>query len=33
MALDAIEAARKSNPGGPRHEIAHNSGVNDGKCS
>ncbi|KAF1931497.1 amidohydrolase 3 [Didymella exigua CBS 183.55] len=26
-ALDAIEAARKRNPGGPRHEIAHNSGV------
>ncbi|KAF2011981.1 amidohydrolase 3 [Aaosphaeria arxii CBS 175.79] len=30
MALDAIEAARKNNPGGPRHEIAHNSGVNEG---
>ncbi|KAF2631809.1 amidohydrolase 3 [Macroventuria anomochaeta] len=28
-ALNAIEAARKSNPGGPRHEIAHNSGVHD----
>lgn len=27
MALDAIESARKQNPGGPRHEIAHNSGV------
>ncbi|KAJ4403805.1 hypothetical protein N0V91_006318 [Didymella pomorum] len=26
-ALDVIEAARKSNPDGPRHEIAHNSGV------
>lgn len=30
-ALNAIEAARKANPGGPRHEIAHNSGVHDGK--
>lgn len=30
MALDAIEVARKKNPGGPRHEIAHNSGVHDG---
>lgn len=30
-ALNAIEAARKTNPGGPRHEIAHNSGVHDGK--
>lgn len=30
-ALDAIEAARKKNPNGPRHEIAHCSGVNDGK--
>ncbi|KAH6643928.1 putative exoenzymes regulatory protein aepA precursor [Boeremia exigua] len=28
-ALNAIEAARKSNPDGPRHEIAHNSGVHD----
>ncbi|KAM4057591.1 amidohydrolase family protein [Hirsutella rhossiliensis] len=28
-ALDAIEAARKRNPGGPRHEIAHCSGVHD----
>ncbi|KAF9696547.1 hypothetical protein EKO04_005322 [Ascochyta lentis] len=28
-ALNAIEAARKINPGGPRHEIAHNSGVHD----
>ncbi|KAJ4992535.1 amidohydrolase family protein [Stagonosporopsis vannaccii] len=28
-ALNAIEAARKSNPNGPRHEIAHNSGVHD----
>ncbi|PSN67520.1 amidohydrolase 3 [Corynespora cassiicola Philippines] len=27
LALDAIEAARRNNPGGPRHEIAHNSGV------
>ncbi|KAH7088427.1 putative exoenzymes regulatory protein aepA precursor [Paraphoma chrysanthemicola] len=27
LALDAIEAARKENPHGPRHEIAHNSGV------
>ncbi len=32
-ALNAIEAARKSNPNGPRHEIAHNSGVHDGKGS
>jgi predicted amidohydrolase YtcJ len=30
-ALNAIEAARKSNQDGPRHEIAHNSGVHDGK--
>lgn len=30
-ALNAIEAARKSNPGGPRHEIAHNSGVHVGE--
>ncbi|KAF2856101.1 amidohydrolase-like protein 3 [Plenodomus tracheiphilus IPT5] len=29
LALNAIEAARKANPRGPRHEIAHNSGVND----
>ncbi|KAH7348160.1 amidohydrolase 3 [Pyrenochaeta sp. MPI-SDFR-AT-0127] len=29
MALDAIEEARKINPGGPRHEIAHNSGVSE----
>ncbi|KAH7359735.1 amidohydrolase 3 [Pyrenochaeta sp. MPI-SDFR-AT-0127] len=29
LALDAIEAARQSNPGGPRHEIAHNSSVHD----
>ncbi|RYN56073.1 hypothetical protein AA0117_g13279 [Alternaria alternata] len=28
-ALNAIEAARETNPGGPRHEIAHNSGVHD----
>ncbi|KAJ4344088.1 hypothetical protein N0V95_006380 [Ascochyta clinopodiicola] len=28
-ALDAIEAARRSNPVGPRHEIAHNSGVHE----
>lgn len=32
-ALNAIEAARKNNPDGPRHEIAHNSGVHDGKKS
>src|SRR5690242_7512203 len=30
-AINAIEAARQSNPNGPRHEIAHNSGVHDGK--
>ncbi|KAL1609795.1 hypothetical protein SLS59_001306 [Nothophoma quercina] len=30
-ALNAIEAVRRSNPGGPKHEIAHNSGVHDGK--
>lgn len=30
LALDAIEAARNKNPGGPRHEIAHCSGVHDG---
>tara|TARA_R110002003_G_scaffold39_8_gene2466 strand:+ start:11314 stop:12261 length:948 start_codon:yes stop_codon:yes gene_type:complete len=30
LALDAIEAARKVNPHGPRHEIAHNSGVHEG---
>jgi predicted amidohydrolase YtcJ len=30
LALDAIEAARKQNPGGPRHEIAHNCAVHDG---
>lgn len=30
-ALNAIAAARKSNPGGPRHEIAHNSGVHAGE--
>ncbi|PHH86799.1 hypothetical protein CDD83_9736 [Cordyceps sp. RAO-2017] len=30
-ALDAIETARKKNPGGPRHEIAHCSGVHEGK--
>ncbi|KZM26150.1 uncharacterized protein EKO05_0000451 [Ascochyta rabiei] len=28
-ALDAIEAARRINFNGPRHEIAHNSGVHD----
>ncbi|TQV90390.1 exoenzymes regulatory protein aepA precursor [Cordyceps javanica] len=28
-ALNAIEAARKENPNGPRHEIAHCSGVHD----
>jgi predicted amidohydrolase YtcJ len=31
LALDAIEAARRSNPDGPRHEIAHNSGVHPGE--
>jgi predicted amidohydrolase YtcJ len=30
-ALNAIEAARKSNSDGPRHEIAHNSGVHAGE--
>lgn len=30
-ALNAIEAAREINPDGPRHEIAHNSGVHDGQ--
>ncbi|KAF2687320.1 amidohydrolase 3 [Lentithecium fluviatile CBS 122367] len=29
MALDAIEAARRVNPNGPRHEIAHCSGVHE----
>lgn len=29
LALDAFEAARKQNPRGPRHEIAHCSGVHD----
>lgn len=29
-ALNAIEAARKKNPNGPKHEIAHCSGVHDG---
>ncbi|KAF2105584.1 amidohydrolase 3 [Lophiotrema nucula] len=29
LALDSIEAARRNNPHGPRHEIAHNSGVHD----
>jgi predicted amidohydrolase YtcJ len=29
--LDAIEATRKKNPAGPRHEIAHCSGVHAGK--
>jgi predicted amidohydrolase YtcJ len=33
MALDAIEAARKKNPKGPRHEIAHNSGVHNGETT
>ncbi|KAJ4309168.1 hypothetical protein N0V94_009050 [Neodidymelliopsis sp. IMI 364377] len=28
-ALNAIESARKANPDGPRHEIAHNSGVHN----
>ena len=28
-ALDAFEAVRKTNPHGPRHEIAHCSGVHD----
>ncbi|KAH8726761.1 amidohydrolase 3 [Phaeosphaeriaceae sp. PMI808] len=27
LALDAIEQARKNNPNGPRHEIAHNNAV------
>ena len=30
-ALNTIEASRKINADGPRHEIAHNSGVHDGK--
>lgn len=30
-ALDVYEAVRKSNKEGPRHEIAHCSGVHDGK--
>jgi predicted amidohydrolase YtcJ len=30
-ALDAFEAARKANPNGPKHEVAHCSGVHDGK--
>jgi predicted amidohydrolase YtcJ len=30
-ALNAIESARKANPDGPRHEIAHNSGVHNGE--
>ncbi|KIW48862.1 uncharacterized protein PV06_01423 [Exophiala oligosperma] len=29
LALDAFDAARKTNPRGPRHEIAHSSGVRD----
>ncbi|KAK5076870.1 hypothetical protein LTR64_005651 [Lithohypha guttulata] len=29
LALDAFEAARKHNPKGPKHEIAHCSGVHD----
>ncbi|KAK4552771.1 hypothetical protein LTR86_010105 [Recurvomyces mirabilis] len=29
LTLDAFEAARNGNPGGPRHEIAHCSGVHD----
>lgn len=29
LVLDAIEEARRNNPNGPRHEVAHNSGVND----
>ena len=29
LSLDAIEAARRTNPSGPRHEIAHCSGVHD----
>jgi predicted amidohydrolase YtcJ len=34
VALDAIEMTRKSNPSGPRHEIAHCSGVHAGtSCS
>lgn len=31
LALDAFEEARKRNPNGPRHEIAHCNGVHDGK--
>lgn len=30
IALDAIQSARSANPNGPRHEIAHCSGVHDG---
>jgi predicted amidohydrolase YtcJ len=30
-ALDAIEVARKGNPSGPKHEIAHCNGVHEGK--
>jgi predicted amidohydrolase YtcJ len=29
LTLDAFEAARKQNPDGPRHEVAHCSGVHD----
>ena len=29
ITLDAFEAARKANPNGPRHEMAHCSGVRD----
>ncbi|KAK7187116.1 hypothetical protein DPSP01_004064 [Paraphaeosphaeria sporulosa] len=29
MTLDAIEKARAANPNGPRHEVAHCSGVHD----
>ena len=29
LALDAFAAARQGNPNGPRHEIAHCSGVHD----
>ncbi|KAF4447927.1 amidohydrolase 3 [Fusarium austroafricanum] len=32
-ALDVYEALRKSNPKGPRHEVAHCNGVHDGKCA
>lgn len=31
LSLDAIEMARKKDPNGPRHEIAHSSSVHDGE--